>query len=120
VSPWTIIGWVVLGIIALGVLVLALFIWDTYAKPWLAGRVLHYKTRRIAPVVGQVWMQGSTGLTITDITSTGRICLTTQYVIHGLRMGNGASWSDSPDEWQRRVMGQRLWLLKTDAMKEVA
>jgi hypothetical protein len=117
VSPWIIIGWCIVGIGALVAGLLGLFIWDTYVQPWLVGYAQHIRTRKVQPQPWQVWMQGKTALTITRIAENGRICLTTALVFNGRRHGNGASWSDSPEEWRERVKARRLWLLKDEPVE---
>jgi hypothetical protein len=113
-DPWSIIGWLLVGLIALGTGIGALIVWDLALQPWLVARARHYRTRKTPPAVGQVWMQGNSTLTITDITDRGRVCMTTQLVVNGRRHGNGASWSDSMGDWHERVANRKLWLLKTD------
>lgn len=110
-SPWTIIGWAIVGAVGLGAFILALFAWDTFVLPGLQRAVLHRRTRNTPPAKGQIWMQGRTYLTVTRIADNGRICLTTKIAPNG----NGASWSDSPEDWRERVKARRLWLLSADA-----
>jgi hypothetical protein len=111
VNPWTVIGWICLGAMGLVVLALLLFSWDVHVLPSLQRLVLHRRTRNTPPAPGQIWMQGRTYLTVTRIADNGRICLTTKVAPNG----NGASWSDSPDDWRERVRARRLWLLSQDA-----
>jgi len=98
-NPWTIIGWLLLGAFVLGVIgAVAVF-----AFGWLVIVLPYYRDRKIAPEAGDVWMQGATRLYIKRITDAGRIVIETRSAVAR------ASWSDSPEEWEQRRRGRRLY-----------
>ncbi len=104
-NPWTIIGWLTLGALALTVL----FWLAGVVLTWLTQHAAHVRTRDDAPRPGDVWSQGGVFIGIDElhikrIADNGRIVIETE-----LPGGSHASWSDSPEEWQRRVRNRKLW-----------
>lgn len=95
-NPWHIIGWIILVIPAVLIaLTVAVYVISNFAS-WKR----YMASRKTKPEAGQIWVQQGDALHITRITDNGRICI---------QVGC-ASWSDSPEEWQRRVRGRRLYL----------
>jgi hypothetical protein len=105
-NPWHLLwygfGWFFVGICVLGMLGFAI---GKVVAPMLAAFKTwrrYRKTRHIEPVADSIWDQGGSTLRITRIAENGRICMTT----------GTASWSDSPEEWKRRVRNRRLFLVR--------
>jgi hypothetical protein len=104
VNPWTVLGWIsvvlvsipvliILGLIGLGVMSGIISSFKSYFR--------YLKTRNILPAAGQKWMQNGSTLKITNVSGTGVI---------GVKFGN-ASWSESPEDWKKRVRNRKLYLL---------
>ncbi|RPH65023.1 MAG: hypothetical protein EHM89_00340 [Acidobacteria bacterium] len=105
-SPWAVIGYAVLapivGLVAL--LLLHLVVEPLITLAW--ARWYHYRTRDLAPKVGDIWVQGKTNLIIEhNASGNGRIVVK----VHGVY--STAGWSDSPEEWRERVRRRKLWRL---------
>lgn len=107
-SPWDILGWTLVGMVGLvGLLILAglsfvAYLLYLHLKSKVVDLVKHYKTRHIPPLPGQVWDQGSSTLRITGVYDNGVI---------RIKCGN-ASWGDTPEEWQERMKGRRMHLVR--------
>lgn len=103
-KPWNIIG-TAIGWLLLAVLALVLLATTRRVLSGVSVRLGRWKawrrSRSVAPIAGQRWMQGDAVLTIERITDTGRIVM---------RSGS-AGWSDSPDDWKLRVSQRRLFLI---------
>lgn len=101
-NPWNIIGWMVLAFFA--ILALAF----VYALLRIAYRqtglfVLYFRTRKVVPKEGQVWIGKHGSYTIDDVLEDGRIIL---------KSGN-ISWGEDLKDWKRRMYRGRLHLRKT-------
>ena len=94
-DPWKIIGWAVIAVVCFFAIALAATI--------LAGVLIARAKRKIAlntpPAKGQVWKQDGRSLRITSV-DAGRVCMTS----------GSASWSDSIEEWKKRVRNRNLTL----------
>lgn len=97
-NPWTLIGWALVALISIPILFVALRLLGA-VRLTLTIRAKHYLTRNDPPAAGQRWTQDGTSLWIDRIAENGRIVI---------RSGR-SSWSDSPEEWRRRVRNRRLW-----------
>lgn len=107
ISPWTVLGWMLVGVLGIIATIIAIALicafWSKIFMPWCRTMKLHLQTRNILPEKGQRWIQnGHHIINITHITDEGRICINS----------HNAGWSDSPEDWKKRVRSRKLYLLR--------
>jgi hypothetical protein len=102
-NPWTIIGWIVLVLLGASLSAILINVGLLPLARAIDLRVRHLRTRNDVPAEGQRWLQGGRMITVQKIMDDGRIVLSTG------TGGSSSGWSDSPDEWRRRVRNRRLW-----------
>ncbi len=105
-DPWQLIGWLILtGFVTALVLFASAIAWRVTAGWRMARHIAKTDAEMltITPTRGQVWKQDGTRLNITNIYDNGRIGIST-----GI-----SSWSDSPEEWAKRVRSRNLRLVKS-------
>lgn len=99
-DPIKILAWIALAAVALGVVVFVLrFVVGCVVVIRAVKRSLGTK-----PAAGQRWLQDGSVLHITDITSSGLVCI---------RSG-AASWSERPEEFAQRVRSRGLTLINDE------
>lgn len=104
-SPWEIVGWLVVVVVSLPLLFVGFWL-----AAILAGRVARYRaylSSRNTPLrEGQVWLQGTTLLTVEKEHADGHFTIRTG--THSCNM----SWGETPKEWRERVRSRKLILMK--------
>jgi hypothetical protein len=106
VNPLHILAWIVIGILASIALIIALAITVAFCKSVLRNLKLHQKhlrSRNISPAAGQVWIQDDSRLEITNVTDC-LVCMQSRGT------SSLASWCDSREDWNQRVINRRLYL----------
>lgn len=105
-NGWNLLGWLAFGCAAATVLavvlILSVVVWQTSLRPWIMRRWRHYRTRNVTPAQGQIWNQNGDLLRIEWIDTKGRV---------GIHIG-GTRWSDSPEQWRKRVRYRCLYLVR--------
>lgn len=111
-DPWSILGWLFVGalILALSLFIVVLAVFAFFAaKLWYREAYLPWsryrKTRNVKPAKGQIWGQrNGANLRIKYIVpDSGRIVI----------KSGCASWSDSPEDWKRRVESRSCFLINS-------
>jgi hypothetical protein len=103
-NPWTIIGWVIIGLVSF-----RFFLWVSVTMfLWILRRVMYWKTRNLAPVEGQIWVQGMHHLYIGRLHEAGHFTISTYHPKDTIR--NGSSWGERLDDWKERVRSRKLYL----------
>lgn len=100
-NPWIILGWIFLGVVTILILIIV------YALLRIAFRqfrlfVRYWKTRKVAPEVGQVWEGKYGNYRIERVLEDGR------FVLHA----GSSSWAEDLKTWRNRVYNRRLRLRK--------
>lgn len=108
-NPWDIIGWVIIAAIIFLVLVPILASVIVVVIGYVMVGRRHRRTRNTPPERGQEWSQRGDSIYIDRVFDDGRVVIRTSFT----RGGSGAMWSETPEDWRKRVRNTRAYLVKS-------